>query len=109
MVKETKDVVVLLAKLAVCADKAAVDAQAGVGFVKLVCDFFPVLKALPAAIGGSDKIGEELKNISDADKAELIEAVKVEVKEIPQQNLVPVVDTVLDTMLQMWVLLSAVK
>jgi hypothetical protein len=102
MNQEIKDVVVEGCKLAVAINKAIVDGEAKLGVIKIAADFLPVLVALPAALGGIDKVPEELKSLTPEEKQDLVDAAKAELHNLPEENVVPIVDSVLDAIVAFW-------
>lgn len=73
-VKETKEAVVALCKLANALDSSTKD---GIG-VDDIGKFVEPLMALPAAAEGADKIVEEVKDLDEAELADLHATVKAE-------------------------------
>ena len=105
----TKLVAVELAKLAVAADKAVVDELGGAGLIKLAADLFPALVALPKAIGSVEAAIKEVKSLSTDEKKDIGKAIETELSNIPQQNIVPIVDQCVDMLVAFWSLVASTK
>lgn len=71
MMQETKDVAILVAKIANGVSEAMKDGKIGIDDILA---FGPAAAAFPAAISSCGDIVEEVKNATDADKDDLVNA-----------------------------------
>lgn len=71
MMTETKDVLILIARLGNAISKSMEDGQIGISDMMA---FGPVAAAVPAAIAKCSDIPAEIKNATDADKEDLLDA-----------------------------------
>ena len=109
MMKETQDVVICVAKLAVATDKTVHDAMAGsANIIAEIANFVPVLIAVPAAISNCQQIPAEIANASAQDKADLVARAKTELGAMPDAAVVALIDQALDIVLSFWQLVDQV-
>lgn len=71
MMKETKDVAILVARLGNALSAAMKDGEFGIGDMMA---FGPVAAAIPAAIAKCSDIPAEIANATDADKEDLLDS-----------------------------------
>jgi hypothetical protein len=105
MLKETRDVVILVARLGTSIGEAMKDGK--VELADLV-HLGPVVAALPAAFSGLDQIVAEIKGATDADREELNQAFCAEFS-WPTAKAELAVEGAFDIIISLWKLLSALK
>ncbi len=102
MMQETKDVVILIAKIGNGIGKALEDGK--VGWEDLV-SFAPVVGAFPAALAKCSDIPAELSAATDADREDLVNAFCTEFS-IPQANAEVAVEKAMSVAVAIWNLIK---
>lgn len=109
MLKETKEAIHCLIMFLNAVGAGALDAMSGKpNILKDVFAFVPALMALPGAVSGAEKIPDELKAASAADKTELANQIATEFS-IPFPLAEQYIEQAIAVLIQMWVLSSAIQ
>ena len=102
--KELKDVVAFVVSLANAVGKSYEDGKFDIGDI---VEFITPLRRLYVAYEGIERIDDELKSLTEAEFAELVEYVKTEF-DIPQETVEKVVEYALDVAKALFPLIQAI-
>jgi hypothetical protein len=105
MLKETTDLVILVARLANGVSKSLEDGKISMGDA---LNFVPALVAIPSAIANCSEIPTELMNATPEDKDELLDSFKREFS-IDNASAEAMIEKVIEFIVAFWKLLKTQK